>query len=161
MQSDILTLKYINDNIRPCTPVEATFNGTMQESILLDITGSKCCRTTGTETLLEYLQAIEANDNFEPTDDDVAILNKLRPVLAYYVLSRLYRSARSSVTKFGVTTKLDDNSQDISDRCSSQSATYFKSIADILLLDFFKTYEQFAVRKDNLQSNLQSKTIGY
>lgn len=161
MQSDILTLDYINDNIRPCTPAVSTFTGTMQEAILLDITGSKCCRTTGDSTLLEYLQAIEADDTFEPTDEDTAILNKLRPVLAYYVLGRLYRSARSTVTKFGVTTKIDDNSQDITDRSSSQGATYFKAIADILLVDFFKTYTQFAVRKDNLQSNLQSKTIGY
>lgn len=161
MQNDILTLDFINENIRPCTPVEATFNGTMQEAILLDITGSKCCRTSGDETLLEYLQAIEAATDFVPTADDEAILSKVRPMLSYYILSRLYRSARTSVTKFGVTTKVDENSADIDDAECSRTANYFKSIADILLQNFFESFPQFAVRKDNLQYNLQSKTIGY
>jgi len=159
MISDLITLEYINDTIRPCTPVMAAYNGCVNEALGLDITGSEKC--TGNDALQEFVKIIKETATEDISDTDKSICEELELPLAYYVVARLYRSNRTSVTKFGVTTKMDDNSADITDKDCSVAATYFKTIADLFFDKFLKNNSQFAMKRDNNQPNLDIKIVGY
>lgn len=123
---NILTEKYINDNIRPYTAEPAIFNGSVREALMLYFRGRV------DDALYESLLLDEVDDDIE------ALLNNgLRDVLAYYTLSITIRTVSASVTRFGYTQKenMEGTSSQAYHSKIIEDANYYKSIADRLFDD--------------------------
>jgi len=152
---EIITKDYINSNIRPYSPNDALFSGALNECICLDLSDKL---SSDFLTKLKEAQNSSTWNNYE--DVETALDGGLRTVIGYYILYRSYRSGRTSVTKYGVTTKIDENSQDVSDTNAATTANYFKDIADRLInqLDF----RDFSFKKNTgAAGDLASSIIGY
>lgn len=125
----MITKEYIDKNIRPFSGNDALFKGTLNEVLLLDIEpkfGKDFIMTLKTGVLTPEIEEI---------------LNKgLRDAIGYYILSRALRTAGVTITKYGTTVKMSEDSNPPSNGQIVANCNYYRQVADELVKPLVKCY---------------------
>lgn len=125
---NIITQKFINDTIRPSSAEDGVFEGALFEAMMFDIK----------PRIAEDLYA-KLVDNSEEDDVQQILDGGLRTAIGYYVLSRMFRTASATVTRYGVTVKSNDTSEPAYQNQINSMSNYYRTCGDEIMASIADT----------------------
>lgn len=146
-----ITKEFVNDNIRPFSGNDSLFQNCVREVIMLDL---NCLDDDLTKELL--------NDNNTQEVQDL-LNDNLRLSIAYFTYSRAIRTAESTVTKYGYTSKNSQDSYPADQEKIVSDSSYYKTIGERLLKIFLDNNPQCSKKSKNNNINdqyLKCRVIG-
>lgn len=134
MLETIITKDFINNTIRPFSANDTIFIGALYETLLLDIEPKFDSK---------YVEDLKAEE--QPQYITADLENGLRTAIGYLMLARVYRTGSITATKYGITQKLNTESNPATNAEIVSNANYFREMG-------FKVLEPIAKRYKDAQN---------
>lgn len=130
MYENIITKKYINDYIRPCSCNDTIFNACLFEALTQDV------EPKFDDKFMKRLKAVDVDSEMLNLLD-----NGLRAAIGYYTLARVYRTGSITATKYGVTEKMSEDSTPATTPQIASNANYLRDMGDKIVAPLVKSYK--------------------
>lgn len=130
-----ITKQYINDNVRPCSCNDSLFTAAINE--VLNFVIKPALKGDG---FISRLKSYDDVPDDEKEQLDIYLNDGLKLAIAYFSYSIMVRTAQGTVTKYGYTTKANEESYPAEQAKIVADSAYYKSCGDRLLNEFINKY---------------------
>lgn len=149
-----LTKLYINDNIRPCSVNDSLFTASVNEVLNFELE-----RTLKNPDFIRKLKSYDELEDAEKVQIDALLEDNLKLACAYFAYAIMIRTSQGTLTKYGYTTKANEESYPAEQAKIVADSAYYKSCGDKLLNDFISKHPDL-VKNAQSQNWARVKIIG-
>lgn len=149
-----ITKLYVNDNVRPCSANDSLFYAAVNEVLNFEL--ERTLKNPGFITKLKLYD--DATDEEKERLDEL-LNDDLKLACAYFTYAIMIRTAQGTLTKYGYTTKANDESYPAEQSKIVADSAYYKSCGDKLLSNFISKHPDL-VKNASSQNWARVKIIG-